>query len=419
MTLLHAYSQTVADGTATSVVRPSDWNSGHNQFVTLAGNTSGASTVSGTNIVYQGGNNVTLSGTGATIIISGGNTSQLAGTGTTLNLTNLNGTLNVGSNGVALSLNNVDANYVAWELEGANTAGTTGTTLTTTGAFYLSGGNNITLSGNSNTIVIQGAAAGGGTTLSAWANNLYQFNSTIIVPRQSTSYVFPALVNDAISFDHIRFPMTVAQGTTTVATTANTTFSLGASYTVNAAFYTTSGTNASSLGSVLTTSGGISHRISIQAGTAGSQYSVSHFYTFPFNTAGSTATVSTTYASSQTNISLSSVTQMTGMKHFELAMSTSLPPNMYWMMIGVSSTTATQGVAGLSAALMNQSHWGMSQPNNTWGFFGQANNASVQAITGVGSFTTAGGGTVAGFGFSNISSQASHPVPYIYMEYDG
>jgi hypothetical protein len=74
MTLYHAYNQTVGDGTATSVVRPSDWNSGHNQFVTLAGNTAGASTISGTNIVYQGGNNVTLSGTGGTIIISGANT---------------------------------------------------------------------------------------------------------------------------------------------------------------------------------------------------------------------------------------------------------------------------------------------------------------------------------------------------------
>jgi hypothetical protein len=61
----------------------------------------------------------------------------------------------------------------------------------------------------------------------------------------------------------------------------------------------------------------------------------------------------------------------------------------------------------------------MSQPNNTWGFFGQANNASVQAITGVGSFTTAGGGTVASFGFSNVSSLASHPVIYVYAEYDG
>lgn len=75
MSLLHAYSQTVADGTATSVVRPSDWNSAHNQFVTLSGNTAGQSTVSGTNIVFQGGNNVTLSAAtaagAATIVISG------------------------------------------------------------------------------------------------------------------------------------------------------------------------------------------------------------------------------------------------------------------------------------------------------------------------------------------------------------
>jgi hypothetical protein len=85
MTLYHAYNQTVGDGTATSVVRPSDWNSGHNQFVTLAGNTAGASTISGTNIVYQGGNNVTLSGTGSTIIIQGANGGGGGYTGLTYN----------------------------------------------------------------------------------------------------------------------------------------------------------------------------------------------------------------------------------------------------------------------------------------------------------------------------------------------
>ena len=388
MALYHAYSQTVGDGTATSVVRPSDWNSGHNQFVTLAGNTAGASTISGTNIVYQGGNNVTLSGTGSTIIISGGNGG---------------------------------ANFAAWELEGANTAGTTGTTLTTSGAFYLSGGNNITLSGNSNTIVIQGAAAGGGTTLSAWANNLYQFNSSTIQPRQSTSNVFPAFVNDAISFDHIRFPMTVSIGSTTVATTANTTFSQGVFYTFNAGFYTTSGTNATSLRSALTTSAGMTHQISVQAGTAGSQYSVTYAATYPLNTVGGTSSFSASYAASTSNLSLvtTQMTNFTGMKHFEISMASSLAPNMYWINYGVSSATSTAGIAGLSAAFLVHSNWAMSQPNNTWGLFGQANNASIQAITGVGSFTTAGGGTVAGFGFSNISSQANHPVPYIYMEYDG
>ena len=52
-------TQTVA---ATDLVRPSDWNSAHGHIVTLGGNTAGASTVSGTNIVYAGGNNVTVSG---------------------------------------------------------------------------------------------------------------------------------------------------------------------------------------------------------------------------------------------------------------------------------------------------------------------------------------------------------------------
>ena len=74
MAEFHVYSQTVADGTATSVVRPSDWNSAHQHIITLSGNTSNASTISGTNIVFQGGNNVTLSGTqaagAATIVIS-------------------------------------------------------------------------------------------------------------------------------------------------------------------------------------------------------------------------------------------------------------------------------------------------------------------------------------------------------------
>jgi hypothetical protein len=351
--LYHAYSQTVADGTATSVVRPSDWNSAHVQGQTISGNTAGFSSFTGTNIVLQGGNNVTLSAAtaagAATIIISGANTvaqtvqtqasgaiagtgftstttagtaitaamgtnglsmavpqfittyvndltsgragtgftstttagtaitaalgtnglsmaipaflttatqsvqtqasgaiagtgftstttagtaitaalgtngltmavpqyittfvndltsgragtgftstttagtaivatqgtnglsmavpayittfaaqtadTNKAGTGTTLATTNINATLAANTNGVALSLSVPDVDFNAWNLLG-NTSGTTGTTVTTQGALYFHGGNNITLSGNSNTIVIS-AGAGGGTT---------------------------------------------------------------------------------------------------------------------------------------------------------------------------------------------------------------------------------------------------------------
>lgn len=402
-------------------------------------------------------------------------TSGRAGTGTTLATTNISATLSANTNGVALSLSVPDVDFNAWHLLG-NTAGTTATTVTTQGALYFHGGNNITLSGNSNTIVIS-AGAGGGTTnqtgpnigvsnlgntagttgtvstgnvvfvgsngirlsqsigagstgatisiaeqpLFAWANNLYQVNSQTIQPRQSTSVVFPGLINNAVTFDHIRFPLTVSMGSTTVATTANTTFSLGVFYTINVGFYSTDTGNATSLNSALTTSGGITQQISVQAGTAGSQYTVSNFFTYPANAAGGTSSFSTSYNVSTSNLAISTtnLTRFTGMKHLEIPMLSSLPANMYWIAYGVSSTTSTQGIAGISAGFLVHSNWGMSQPNNTWGFFGQANNASVQAITGVGSFSTAGGGTTAGLGFSNISSSASHVVPYIYMEFDG
>lgn len=55
---------------ATNLVRPSDWNSAHNQFYTLSGNTNNASTASGTNVVLQGVGGVTLIGSTATIGIS-------------------------------------------------------------------------------------------------------------------------------------------------------------------------------------------------------------------------------------------------------------------------------------------------------------------------------------------------------------
>ena len=86
MAISHAKSNAVADFTGTvtvfnslgattttlasALVRPSDWNSAHNQFLTIAGNTLGASTLSGTNIVLQGGANVTLSANGSTLVFS-------------------------------------------------------------------------------------------------------------------------------------------------------------------------------------------------------------------------------------------------------------------------------------------------------------------------------------------------------------
>jgi hypothetical protein len=124
--LFHAYTQTVADGTATSVVRPSDWNSAHIQAQTLSGNYLGPASISGTNIVFQGGSNITLSATtdvsAATIIFNAATFAQTqqpmyfsaSGTNTSANTMQFGDT-----NGVSFSLSNgsviatVATNYMA------------------------------------------------------------------------------------------------------------------------------------------------------------------------------------------------------------------------------------------------------------------------------------------------------------------
>jgi hypothetical protein len=119
MAISHVKSDTVADFTgtitgfnsvggtetiaATALVRPSDWNSAHNMYMTLSGNTAGASTLSGTNIVLAGGSNITLSANGSTVSIigtsggggGGGNVvaagTQTAATSGTVKFSNSNG----------------------------------------------------------------------------------------------------------------------------------------------------------------------------------------------------------------------------------------------------------------------------------------------------------------------------------------
>jgi len=82
VTVFNSAGQTTT-GIATQIVRPSDWNSVHKHYVTLSGNVVGDSTLSGTNIVYQGGDNITLSGTGQTIIFSGASGGTGGGGGAT------------------------------------------------------------------------------------------------------------------------------------------------------------------------------------------------------------------------------------------------------------------------------------------------------------------------------------------------
>ena len=126
MAVQHVFSNAVPDGTNTAIVRPSDWNSYHNQYSTISGNTAGQSTLSGTNIILQAGSNVTLSGNGSTIIINaagggGGAGSLNVSAGSTSN------------NLTAMTFNN--ANGVSFGLSGSVLTGSVATNCQPAGAY--------------------------------------------------------------------------------------------------------------------------------------------------------------------------------------------------------------------------------------------------------------------------------------------
>jgi hypothetical protein len=230
MALFHAYTHQVADGTATSVVRPSDWNSGHVHAITLSGNTAGVSTASGTNLVYQGGNNVTLSanqGAGvATIVMSVANSAASDHTHGTpvLYMTNLSGTANSASNGLSLSLAAPSAGV---SLLG-NVSGNSTVADDANGSFYFQGGNNVTLSGTGSTIVVS-AAAGGGAAFTApfYEPNPLGNNTSASSFGQNTLYFVPFKPYVNISMSAVNILVSMNATTSSVSHAKSQTISYG------------------------------------------------------------------------------------------------------------------------------------------------------------------------------------------------
>lgn len=86
MALSHVKSDTIADFTgtitgfdsqgstltraATDLIRPSDWNSVHNEYYTLTGNTTVNSTASDTNVVFGASGGVLIAGSTASVVLS-------------------------------------------------------------------------------------------------------------------------------------------------------------------------------------------------------------------------------------------------------------------------------------------------------------------------------------------------------------
>lgn len=348
--------------------------------------------------------------------------------------TNASGT--IASNGISVS---VAAPGAAAEnnwmnLLGANTAGNT----TASGSTIGYSGINLTLSGTNGSVVNISApatsslsATGGfqissnGSTISmgpgmvsSFANILYKPENQTQQALASTFIVHPFVVSQNVSFDFLRLVNSVSIASTSIASTANTTFSYNQAVTFRVVLYSQlTGASSMSLASISSTTAGLTVSLNAYFGSATNTSQANSLgITYPIATG--TSSFSSSYATSNLStfaLSTGNYTRLTGYKFLDIPFAGSLPPGDYWFAFNASTTQTTQGTAGLSAMRLLFSTIGLSQGNNTYANFGAVNNASVQAHLGVGSFTTVGGATTASFGFSNVSSSASHVVPYFSL----
>lgn len=155
---------------------------------------------------------------------------------------------------------------------------------------------------------------------------------------------------------------------------------------------------------------------SLSIAVNGTAYSVTQ--AFSANAEGAGTTRTTQYSISNTNYSLTTnqiATEWSGGRFIDVPLAAQLSAGPYWLVFGYSSSGATNSAGNWSNANAAYSnHYGQSGINQAFGVMGSTNLTSG-GMLGVGSFSTAGGGTTNSIPLSAISSSASHVVPYFQL----
>lgn len=470
MAISHAFSNAIADGTNTQIVRPSDWNSAHNFTQNLAGNTAGVASVSGTDIVWAGGANITVSANGQTISIVGGagaaadggvfitapGSSQsvgaiefsnangvsfgMAGSTVTatvatnyqsqgaylttaalsnhshgnpiLALTNLTGTTASNSAGLTLSLSAGDlAAFLTTAALSNHSHGNPTLALTNISGTTASNSAGLTLS-------LSAANPGGGAGVTrSYFNNVepnFQFNVANLL--DSTRCVFPLDI-PGVSADWVRQMISMGTNSTTRATSADTSVSMRRASTLHFGLYTNmTGASSLSLQSVATFSVLSAVAFSLTANANGSEYSVSQSITYPSGS-GATSEYTTSYATTQTNFALltTHLTGFSGLKILDIPVSSMIDNSNYWGAIGLSTAVTTVQNAAWSNWVFSVAQvYARSQTNIAWGL---PSGATINSLTngGGGLISSAGMGPLASVALTGISSFAGNPTPHIEL----
>ena len=343
---------------ATDIVRPSDWNSQHVQVLNLGGNTSGTNQLSGADIVFAGGNNITLSGNGSTVFISAPNA---GGAGTGFTGVNATGTLN--SNGLSLSVAPPGGG-------GGNLTISAAGSSVSSGSIVLSNSNNVSFGMNGSTIT--GSASFPAQTQFVLSNsNNVSFGTNASTVTASAS--FPAQTQFVLSNSN---GLTFGTNASTVTASYNSTQFDFASNTTKYAGTGTSATNAS----ITLNSNGLAISVAAPGGGA--------------------ATVSA-YAQSNTTLSTSGSMPVTSMQFAGAGL----------VSVGVSNGSVV--VSGPGTIALPQISVGNSNLGNTLGNTGVvtgqlvlvgSNNITLSGSTNAGSMTISISGGGAGGGGVNIAA---------------
>lgn len=237
-------------------------------------------------------------------------------------------------------------------------------------------------------------------------------------PLSNTSYIWPFKVDDVVGFNYLKWLQTVSLASmASIATAVNNTKSYTQQGTYNFNLYTRqTGANSQSLSNFLSTSATSSMGITIGQNANGSQWTVTHAFAFPASN-GTTST-SASYATTLSNVNVSTthLTFMTGIKFQAFPWSTTITDNQYFLMHGLQTAQTTNGNASLSNMALTCSGLAYSLLANAYADFGSATNSSIGALPGVGSFTKAATGSTAALGFANITTSATHLIPYITLQ---
>lgn len=374
----------------------------------------------GTATTFAGANlsgSMTVNSAGVNLSLSAGNYLTTAALSNhshgnpTLALTNLSGTTASNSAGLTLSLS------AAAPGAGGAVNFSAGTTSGNLDSVVFSNSNGVSFGLNGSTITASAAGGAAGAPMSYYENIPNFTNVNQIFQGNSSTYVAPFILPNDVSASYLRFFVQMQTNTTSVATTANVTFSYQQCSTWNAVVYKQmTGASSLSLESVAAGSVGWTYQASLQANANGSQYTVTNNITYPAR--GGTAAYTSSYASTQTHFAFSSQlwTMFTANRFIDVPFETSLPASNYWMAVGAWQSVTTGGIAGASDARPSVANiWAQSNQNSNWGNFGTAFSNTIQLKPGLGVVTT---NTVSRFdsiAFSQITSLGGHAIPFFQM----